>query len=65
MQNAPVFNLVSNLEIALKNKDKLTHSTPDDFLNDFQKEIVNENNHVINNENIQEEEDFVFCVTIK
>ena len=65
MQNAPVFNLVSNLEIALKNKDKLIHSTPDDFLNDFQKEIVNENNHVINNENIQEEEDFVFCVTIK
>jgi len=48
---------VSNLEIALKNKDKLTTFSPDDFLNDFQKENKKENN--------ENEDEFVFCVIIK
>ncbi len=53
-QPFPNFNLVSNLELALKNKDKLTTFSPDDFLNNFQKENKKEGE--------ENEDDFVFCV---
>ena len=59
---------MSNLEMALKNKDKLVNFTTEDFLNNFQKEIIvstpaeeNEKGKAIA-ENADEE--FVFCVVI-
>lgn len=58
--------MVSNLEMALKNKDKLVNFTPEDFLNDFQKETVvsnpTEDKEKAKQENAEDE--FVFCVLL-
>lgn len=54
--------------MALKNKDKLNSFTTDDFLNDFQKEIIVSNpveekdKDKANAEN--DDDEFVFCVII-
>jgi hypothetical protein len=55
--------------MALKNKDKLANFTADDFLNDFQKEII-VSNQVEENEKGKatgenaDDDEFVFCVII-
>ncbi len=56
--------------MALKNKDKLANFTADDFLNDFQKEIIVSNQVEENEkgkatgENADDDDEFVFCVMI-